>query len=431
MHAVSLTLRPVKPDGLTFSAGTLSWTDNSLSETAFVIERSVDGGVSWTEVGTVERLPRDPITGDVIADPNTGKPPLNTKGEVLSFPISEWSAGDKFRVVAVNMVGDTHYYGDPNLNEILPGEFAFPVFTAQSISDVIDTTPPPPPPAPPSNVTATIVAGPQVNLTWTDASSDETGFVIQRSTDGVNFVDVATVGVDITSYPDTAVAAGNTYTYQVAAVNAGGSSGFVLSNSVTIEGPQPPAAPEALEANFEDVPLINLAWTDNAADETGFIIQRSTDGVTFSDLATVGADVTTYDDLAVFGAYTYTYQVAAVNANGTSAFAVSNSVLVPADATPPAAPSNLAANNVTQTTLTLTWTDNSINETGFTIQRATNSSFTRDLVTLNVGADVTFYSDTGLRRNTRYYYRVLAFNLFNDGLGPFPWSPTFNIRTPR
>jgi fibronectin type 3 domain-containing protein len=431
MHAVSLTLKPVKPDGLVFNAGTLSWEDMSLSETAFVVEKSIDGGVSWTAVGTIERLPRDPITGDVLADPNTGNPPPNTTGEVLSFPISEWSEGNQFRVVAVNMVGDTHYYGDPNLNEILPGEFAFPVFTARSISEVVDTTPPPAVPEAPTDLTATAETGPQVRLTWTDNASNETGFVIERATDGVTFSVLANLGDGATSYVDMAVTAGGSYDYRVAAVNAGGTSAYAGPVHAAIPGPQAPAAPDSLEANFEDVPLINLAWNDNALDETSFVIQRSTDGVTFTDLATVGADITTYDDLAVLGNYTYTYQVAAVNANGTSAYAASNSVLVPADATPPATPSNLAASNVTSTSLTLTWVDNSNNEMGFTIQRATNSSFSRDLVTVNVGADVTSFNDTGLRRNTTYYYRILAFNLFNDGTGPFPWSPVFNIRAPR
>jgi hypothetical protein len=106
-------------------------------------------------------------------------------------------------------------------------------------------------------------------------------------------------------------------------------------------------------------------------------------------------------------------------------------VLVPADATPPAAPADLAASNVTQNTLTLTWLDNSNNETGFIVQRATNSSFTRGLAEFPLGPDVTSFDDTGLKKNTTYYYRVQAFNLFNDGLGPFPWSPVFNVRTSR
>jgi predicted phage tail protein len=350
---------------------------------------------------------------------------------VLSFTDESWAAGDQYRVVAQNTVGDTYDYSDPNLNEIAPGTYAFPVFTVQSVSDVLDTTAPPAAPAAPSGLTAELQAGPQVSLLWTDNATDETGFVIERADNGGAFSILANVGVDSVSYVDTAVTAGNSYDYRVAAVNQGGASAYAGPVNVTIAGPQPPAAPEGLEANFEDVPLINLAWTDLSNDETVFVIQRSTDGLTFSDLSTVGAGVTTYDDLTVFGNYTYTYRVAAVNANGTSAHAVSNSVLVPADATPPAAPSNLSASNVTQTTLTLNWIDNSNNETGFIIQRATNSSFTRGLVTVNVGADITSFNDTGLKKGTTYYYRIQAVNLFNDGLGPFPWSPIFNIRTAR
>ena len=44
--------------------------------------------------------------------------------------------GDQYRVVAQNTVGDTWDYSDPNLNEIVPGTFAFPVVTTESVSDV-------------------------------------------------------------------------------------------------------------------------------------------------------------------------------------------------------------------------------------------------------------------------------------------------------
>jgi hypothetical protein len=412
MHAVSFAFPPVAPSGLAFDAGTLSWTDNSLSETAFVIEKSADGGVTWTVVGRIDR--------DLTA--------LNTTGDVLSLVVS-WAEGDQFRVVAQNTVGDTWDYSDVNLNEILPGTYAFPVFAMQSISEVITTAPPPAPPAAPSDLAATLEAGPQVSLAWTDNADNETGFVIERSDNGGAFSVLASVGADTLSYVDSAVTAGNTYDYRVAAVNLGGSSAYAGPVNVTIAGPQPPAAPEGLEANFEDGPMVQLQWTSNSTDETGFLIQRSTDGVTFADLATVGAGITTYDDLAVFGGFTYTYQVAAFNANGTSAYAVSDPVSIPADATPPAAPSDLAASNITQTTLTLTWQDNANNEAGFIVQRATNSSFTKNLVETTVGPDVTSFDDTGLKKNTTYYYRILAFNGFNEGAGPFQWSPILNVTT--
>jgi len=375
-------------------------------------------------VGTVNRL---------LFDAVTGVPLPNTTGEVLSV-VQPGVIGDQFRLVAQNTVGDTWDYSNPNLNEILPGTFAFPVITAEAVSEaLIVTAAPPTPPAAPSGLTATLEAGPQISLAWLDNSLDETGFVIQRSTDGVNFSDLVTLPPDSITYVDSAVSAGFTYTYRVAAVNLGGLSAYSNTASATIPGLQPPAAPDALEAVYEALPpdpgtpVIHLQWADNSLDETGFVIERSTDAVNFSILTTVAADSLVYDDLAVFGGFTYTYRVAAFNANGVSGYSNTASMPVPPDATPPAAPSNLSATAITQTSLTLNWTDNSNNETGFTIQRARNSGFTRELVSVTVGADVTSFDVTGLTKNTKYFFRVQAFNINFTS----PWSPTLNVTTPK
>ena len=57
----------------------------------------------------------------------------------------------------------------------------------------------------------------EIDLAWVDNSSDKTGFLVQRSTDGTNFAQVATVGAGLTAYRDTGLTAGTTYSYQVAA----------------------------------------------------------------------------------------------------------------------------------------------------------------------------------------------------------------------
>ncbi len=62
----------------------------------------------------------------------------------------------------------------------------------------------------------------------------------------------------------------------------------------------------------------------------------------------------------------------------------------------------------------LNWLDNSLSETGFTIQRADNSGFTVGLVTFTVGVDVTTYTDTTIANNKVYYYRVQANNVVGD-----------------
>ncbi len=62
----------------------------------------------------------------------------------------------------------------------------------------------------------------------------------------------------------------------------------------------------------------------------------------------------------------------------------------------------------------LSWKDNSISETGFTIQRADDPSFTVGLTTFMVGPNVVKYTDTTIKQNKRYYYRVQANNVVGD-----------------
>ena len=75
----------------------------------------------------------------------------------------------------------------------------------------------------PTGLAATLQAGPQVGLTWTDNATNETGFVVQRSDNGGAFATIATpaanAGTGTVTYIDATVLAGNTYVYQVYAVN--------------------------------------------------------------------------------------------------------------------------------------------------------------------------------------------------------------------
>src|SRR5207249_809775 len=88
------------------------------------------------------------------------------------------------------------------------------------------------PPAAPTNLVAAAAAnGTQVNLTWTDNSTNETGFKVYKSTDGVNFALLATAGANATSYSWTGAAQGGTYSFRVTAYNAAGES--AVSNTAT------------------------------------------------------------------------------------------------------------------------------------------------------------------------------------------------------
>jgi hypothetical protein len=79
----------------------------------------------------------------------------------------------------------------------------------------------------------------------------------------------------------------------------------------------------------------------------------------------------------------------------------------PPPVTPPAAPSALKL-AAAKGKLTLSWTDNANNETGFTIERSVNGG--AFALIAQVGANVRTYANSGLSKSNSYSYRVRAFN---------------------
>jgi predicted phage tail protein len=195
-----------------------------------------------------------------------------------------------------------------------------------------------------------------------------------------------------------------------------------------------PAAPTNLTATLQAGPQVLLSWRDNASNETGFVIERSIGGGAFTTLLTVGARTGTgtvsYTDTTVVQGNSYSYRIAAVNAAGMSGYTNTASVTLP---TPPAAPSNVTAvasrvGNGPNDSVRLTWTDNANNETGFVIERATNATFTANLVTAQVAANTTTFQTGNVPRNTQFYFRVRAIN----GAGQSVWvnATPFPVITP-
>lgn len=130
MRPVSFVLAPKAPDTVTVDplTNTVTWTDRSLNETAFLVQKSTDGGTTWVDVGTVSRLFLDPLNA-VLLDP---VPLPNTAGDTVTLTDTDIEAGAHYRVVAQNTVGDTWDYADPNVNEIVSG--GFPTVTATGTS---------------------------------------------------------------------------------------------------------------------------------------------------------------------------------------------------------------------------------------------------------------------------------------------------------
>jgi hypothetical protein len=111
-----------------------------------------------------------------------------------------------------------------------PGCGGAPTPTPTPTPTATPTPTPTPTPAPnaPSNLTATAVSANQINLAWSDNSANEDGFFIERcqGNNCTNFVQIAQVGANISSYPDPGLLSNTFYRYRVRAFNSGGNSGY-------------------------------------------------------------------------------------------------------------------------------------------------------------------------------------------------------------
>lgn len=118
------------------------------------------------------------------------------------------------------------------------------------ITDPYREPPPRTPPAAPTGLKAGLSEYSGFILRWTDRSSDETGFRIERKVSGVNsdYVELATVGSNKTEYFDSSspIHYEKEYTYRVTAVNPAGSSNPAV---ITFTAPAPPAVKPAAPAN--------------------------------------------------------------------------------------------------------------------------------------------------------------------------------------
>jgi hypothetical protein len=189
----------------------------------------------------------------------------------------------------------------------------------------------------------------------------------------------------------------------------------------------PPATPDAplnLLAEPASTSEIRLRWTDRAANETAFEIERFAFGGpggsgSFTRIALVGANSTTFLDSGVSSGL---YRIRAVNASGASPY--SNEAAGQTLPEPPTAPSDLAATATSATEIELRWRDTSANEEGFKIEQSKDGGPFIELAS-RAPANATIFVDFPLEPGHRYTYRVRAFNSGGDS----PYSATATATT--
>lgn len=361
----------------------LSWQDNSTNETGFEVYRSTAGPTGTFEFRS------------------------STEANATSASDGGLAASTQYcyRIRAFRKTGN---------------KFSYSSFTTTA---VCATTLVVPRPAAPSGVKATpLFSGFRTDITWTDNSTDETGFRVERSTAAMeSWTFVATTGANATSLQyQEYLGVEQPVCFRVFAVNSFGNS--ELSNT---DCPVVPATPTGLAATVAGN-NVSLTWTDNSSVEDGYVVERYGEGQPISVVATLAANATTYQD-AGLADNTYGYWVRASKNGATSQS--SNFAEAVVATTGPGSPFNLYAVPGSSTVVSVFWQDGSVNETGVRVYRSTDGGGTWVLAA-TLGPSSTSFGEGDRASEQPVCYRATAFNVVdsstpsNTGCTTPPAGPT-------
>jgi 1,4-alpha-glucan branching enzyme len=205
-----------------------------------------------------------------------------------------------------------------------PGEFRF--FTNFQLTAPENELHPYTRPNAATGLVATPLSSTQIKIDWTDNSTLETGYRVERSTNAnfspANTVTIiATVNAGTTTLTNTGLSAQTQYFYRVVAIGVGGERVSSVVNATTPEGSANAPSNVTATPNNPTGTQVVLVWQNNGGGATGNLVQRTT--TPGSNYTTVGnnlaANATTFTDVNVVIGTTYYYRVCAVKTNQANA----------------------------------------------------------------------------------------------------------------
>ena len=222
---------------------------------------------------------------------------------------------------------------------------------------------------------------------------------------------IGTTSANITSWANAGLSAATIYYYRVKAYNSTGNSGYTNVASATTQAIPMPLAPSNLAGTAQSSSQINLSWSDNSSDETGFKIERCQGSgcSSFVQITTVGANSTSYQNTSLSSSTSYSYRVRGYNGNGDSGYSntASAATVAAADTTAPTVPTGLTATAVSSSQINLGWSASTDSGgSGLAGYRVYQSG----TLVGSTAATTTTYSSTGLAASTQYCYTVAAYD---------------------
>jgi hypothetical protein len=187
-----------------------------------------------------------------------------------------------------------------------------------------------------------------------------------------------------------------------------------IRDTFTITKPDPhPAAPLHLLAVAASDTAINLSWTAGSSNHFSYSVERSVDGINFTEVMSASPDTTAVVDSSLLPDTTYIYRVRAMNSIGPGKYSnlASASTVLPDSV--PRSPAGLVAHadngiEFFRSQMVLRWQDRSTNESSFQIEHSLDGTTFEPVA--SVAANINTYVDRNLASSTLHYYRVRAVN---------------------
>ena len=251
----------------------------------------------------------------------------------------------------------------------------------------------------PSGLTASIISDSTIFLRWYDNCKYETGFEVESAIDDSNFIKIADLDSNSTSYTlNGQFEPEKKYLFRVRAVANDQYSGFSNIAEASIEL----FTPVNLNANSLSDSSVVLNWDDINDFEKGYAISEFSNGA-YNVIRTLPAGTKTFTYYKQFYVYNqYKFAIHAVRDNHYSEKGYFPPVTI---SFPP--PTDLTFEHVSQSSVKLRWTDNSTFEKGFIIYRADDQNVFSEIA--RVGNNAIEYISTNLDTSRSYLYKVSAY----------------------
>lgn len=230
-----------------------AWSSGSTDGDVFNVQYSTNGGTLWNAAFTVSST---------------------SNANVQSFALLGAPSGS----ILVRVVDSNHTAGAREMNT-----FSVDQLYIQVANPSVD-----PPNGGPSGLSAAAASSSSINLAWTDGASNESGYRVERSADGIaGWSVVATLPVNGNSYTDAGLAASTTYFYRVSAFNSNGNSAYASANATTPVAPPPPSISlTATGTRSKGVSSVALSWSGSASSDVyrnGVKVGSSVSGSSYTD----------------------------------------------------------------------------------------------------------------------------------------------------